>query len=109
MMLIEILQLFPQVGITCRGKSEEGILATSMLSTVLWLLQCYLNHLNMTITSPQAPYEEIGIKCVTLLTNMLGSDFTMAMLYLAKHDDRGKLLLASLIVSIFENLSYNTF
>ena len=74
---------------TCRGKTEEGILATSIASTILWLLQCYIYHLNKTLNGSQPLFEEIVGKCVTLLTNMLSSDFTMAMLYLAKYEDTG--------------------
>lgn len=85
--LLELLET-NQVGITTRGKNEEGVLAASMLSTILWLLQCYLYHLNkITSGTQQSVYEEIGIKCAELLTNMLASDFFMAMIYLAKHDD----------------------
>lgn len=87
-----------QVGITCRGKTEEGILPTSMLSTVLWLLQCYSYYLNKIANgSTQSTYEEIGTKCVTLLSNILASDFPMAMLYLAKHDDPGLCLVLEIL------------
>ncbi|EEB09924.1 Thyroid hormone receptor-associated protein complex 100 kDa component, putative [Pediculus humanus corporis] len=84
--LLELLET-SQVGMTCRGKTEEGILATSIASTILWLLQCYIYHLNKTLNGSQPLFEEIVGKCVTLLTNMLSSDFTMAMLYLAKYED----------------------
>ncbi|KAL0268602.1 UNVERIFIED_CONTAM: hypothetical protein PYX00_010471 [Menopon gallinae] len=84
--LLELLET-SQVGITCRGKTEEGILATSLLSTVLWLLQCYHYHLTKIMSGPYPPYEDIGTKCTSILTNMVSSEFTMAMLYLAKHED----------------------
>ncbi|KAK6631151.1 hypothetical protein RUM43_014247 [Polyplax serrata] len=84
--LLELLEA-SQVGITCRGKTEEGILATSVASTIFWLLQCYSYHLNKLLGGMAPPCEEIVSKCVVLLINMLSSDFIMAMLYLAKYED----------------------
>ncbi|XP_071573330.1 mediator of RNA polymerase II transcription subunit 24-like isoform X1 [Temnothorax nylanderi] len=42
--LLEFLESI-QVGITCRGKPEEDLLAAAVLSIVHWLLQCYLHTL----------------------------------------------------------------
>lgn len=42
------------------------------------------------MSGPYPPYEDIGTKCTSILTNMVSSEFTMAMLYLAKHEDIGK-------------------
>lgn len=76
------------MGITCRGRTEEGILATSMLSIVLWILQCYQNFVSIA-ADRIALYNEIELKCIALISSMLSSSFTITMLYLAKHDDKG--------------------
>lgn len=76
------------MGTTCRGRTEEGILATSMLSIVLWLLQCYQHYAGVTVDRDPL-FSEIENKCVTLISTMLSSNFTMTMLYLAMHGDKG--------------------
>lgn len=79
-------------GITCRGKPEEDTLATSCLSIVYWLFQCY--HYALT-KAPQsnllAPQPvELMDKPAYLLKELLSSDFICAMLHTAKHDNKGK-------------------
>ncbi|XP_014254037.1 mediator of RNA polymerase II transcription subunit 24 [Cimex lectularius] len=72
-----------QSGITCRGKPEEGILASAILSLVHWLLQCY----HHALTNSE-PVNEMLQKPSAILHYMLNCDFLTAMLYLAKHDDK---------------------
>ncbi|XP_011503452.1 PREDICTED: mediator of RNA polymerase II transcription subunit 24 [Ceratosolen solmsi marchali] len=87
--LLEFLSMI-YVGITCRGKPEEDLLAAASLSIVYWLLQCY----NYAITkapqgSPLTPQPfELMNKPAHLLKELLASDFICAMLYSAKHDNK---------------------
>ncbi|CAH0387287.1 unnamed protein product [Bemisia tabaci] len=81
--LLELLETI-QPGITCRGKPEEGVLASAVLSLTHWLLQCYQQYLNNS-SELQA---EILSKTVSILEEMLKCDFTVAMLYLGKHEDK---------------------
>lgn len=73
-----------QSGITCRGKPEEGILASAILSLAHWLLQCY----HHAATSSPESHSEMLQKPASILSYMLNCDFLTAMLYLAKHDDK---------------------
>lgn len=88
--LLEFLESI-QVGITCRGKPEEDLLAAAVLSIVHWLLQCYLHTLTkMPQSSPLTPQPtELMDKPASILKQMLSSDFLCAMMYLAKYDDKG--------------------
>ncbi|KAH0545736.1 mediator of RNA polymerase II transcription subunit 24 [Cotesia glomerata] len=87
--LLEFLESI-QVGITCRGKPEEDLLAAAVLSIVDWLLQCYLNTLKMpqnnALANPQMA--DLIEKPASILKQMLSSDFLCAMMYLAKYDDK---------------------
>ncbi|KYQ58998.1 Mediator of RNA polymerase II transcription subunit 24 [Trachymyrmex zeteki] len=87
--LLEFLESI-QVGITCRGKPEEDLLAAAVLSIVHWLLQCYLHTLTKTPQSnPLTPHpSELIDKPASILQQMLNSDFLCAMMYLAKYDDK---------------------
>ncbi|XP_018398355.1 PREDICTED: mediator of RNA polymerase II transcription subunit 24-like [Cyphomyrmex costatus] len=87
--LLEFLESI-RVGITCRGKPEEDLLAAAVLSIVHWLLQCYLHTLTKTLQSnPFIPYpSELVDKPASILQQMLNSDFLCAMMYLAKYDDK---------------------
>ncbi|CAD1480836.1 unnamed protein product, partial [Heterotrigona itama] len=87
--LLEFLESI-QVGITCRGKPEEDLLAAAVLSIVHWLLQCYLHTLTkMPQNSPLTPQPtELMDKPASILKQMLSSDFLCAMMYLAKYDDK---------------------
>ena len=89
--LLEFLEMI-HVGITCRGKPEEDLLAAACLSIVHWLLQCY--HCALTKApqgNPLAPQpSELMDKPAHLLKELLASDFICAMLYSAKHDNKGK-------------------
>ncbi|KYM99981.1 Mediator of RNA polymerase II transcription subunit 24 [Cyphomyrmex costatus] len=87
--LLEFLESI-QIGITCRGKPEEDLLAAAVLSIVHWLLQCYLHTLTKTPQSnPLTPHpSELVDKPVSILQQMLNSDFLCAMMYLAKYDDK---------------------
>ncbi|XP_029677295.1 mediator of RNA polymerase II transcription subunit 24-like [Formica exsecta] len=87
--LLEFLESI-QVGITCRGKPEEDLLAAAVLSIVHWLLQCYLHALTKTPQSnPLIPHSsELIDKPASILKQMLNSDFMCAMMYLAKYDDK---------------------
>ncbi|XP_011338033.1 mediator of RNA polymerase II transcription subunit 24 isoform X2 [Ooceraea biroi] len=87
--LLEFLESI-QVGITCRGKPEEDLLAAAVLSIVHWLLQCYLHTLTKAPQSnPLAPHpSELIDKPASILQQMLNSDFLCAMMYLAKYDDK---------------------
>ncbi|XP_008208388.1 mediator of RNA polymerase II transcription subunit 24 [Nasonia vitripennis] len=87
--LLEFLEMI-HVGITCRGKPEEDLLAAACLSIVHWLLQCYYYALTKV---PQAPPlapqpSELMDKPAYLLKELLASDFICAMLYSAKHDNK---------------------
>lgn len=88
--LLEFLESI-QEGITCRGKPEEDLLAASVLSIVHWLLQCYLHTLTKMPQVNSVPTHtfELIDKPASILKQMLSSDFIYAMMYLAKHDDRG--------------------
>lgn len=87
--LLEFLESI-QIGITCRGKPEEDLLAAAVLSIVHWLLQCYLHALTkMPQNSPLTPQPtELMDKPASILKQMLSSDFLCAMMYLAKYDDK---------------------
>lgn len=84
--VISLLEFLENIlpGITCRGKPEEGILAGAVLSLSHWLLQCYLHALN----NNQESTSEMLSKPIAILDQLLKCDFTTAMLYLAKHDDK---------------------
>lgn len=87
--LLEFLESI-QVGITCRGKPEEDLLAAAVLSIVHWLLQCYLYTLTkMPQNNPMMTQTfDLIEKPASILKQMLSSDFLCAMMYLAKHDDK---------------------
>ncbi|KAL2749962.1 mediator of RNA polymerase II transcription subunit 24 [Vespula maculifrons] len=87
--LLEFLESI-QVGITCRGKPEEDLLAAAVLSIVHWLLQCYLHTLNKMPqnNSMSQQVNELMDKPASILKQMLGSDFLCAMMYLAQYDDK---------------------
>lgn len=89
--LLEFLEMI-HVGITCRGKPEEDLLAAACLSIVHWLLQCYSYALTkVSQVPPLAPQpSELMDKPAYLLKELLASDFICAMLYSAKHDNKGK-------------------
>lgn len=102
MSLLEFLESI-QIGITCRAKPEEDLIPSAVLSTVYWLLQCYLHALTKV---PQGNFlsshpNELMDKPASILQQMLNSDFLCAMMYLAKYDVTGmlQLLLASISVS----------
>lgn len=75
-----------QSGITCRGKPEEGILASSVLSLAHWLLQCYQH------AAATDPSSSMLSKPPVILQHMLSCNFLTAMLTLAKYDDPGTTL-----------------
>ncbi|XP_046813452.1 mediator of RNA polymerase II transcription subunit 24 [Vespa crabro] len=87
--LLEFLESI-QIGITCRGKPEEDLLAAAVLSIVHWLLQCYLHTLNKMPqnNSMSQQVNELMDKPASILKQMLGSDFLCAMMYLAQYDDK---------------------
>ncbi|XP_046421667.1 mediator of RNA polymerase II transcription subunit 24 [Neodiprion fabricii] len=86
--LLEFLETI-QVGITCRGKPEEDLLAASVLSIVHWLLLCYLHVLKMPQNNPSVTYPtDLIDKPASILKQMINSDFLCAMMCLAKHDDK---------------------
>lgn len=91
MSLLEFLEAI-YIGITCRGKPEEDLLAASVLSIMHWLLQCYLQAVAKAPQSnPLGPQpSELMERPANILRELLNSDFICAMLYLAKHDDKGK-------------------
>lgn len=87
--LLEFLETI-QVGITCRGKPEEDLLAASVLSIVHWLLMCYLHALKMPQNNPSPIFPlELIDKPASILKQMINSDFLCAMMCLAKYDDKG--------------------
>lgn len=90
MSLLEFLESI-NVGITCRGKPEEDLLAAAVLSIVHWLLQCYYFSLTQAPQSnPLSPQpQDIMDKPAAILKQLLSSDFICALIYLAKHDDPG--------------------
>ncbi|KAF6207841.1 hypothetical protein GE061_016290 [Apolygus lucorum] len=81
--LLEFIESI-QSGITCRGKPEEGILASAILNLVHWLLQCYQHALSSNLDQSNS----MLTKPASILNNMLNCGFLTAMLYLAKHDDK---------------------
>ncbi|XP_072761357.1 mediator of RNA polymerase II transcription subunit 24-like [Anoplolepis gracilipes] len=87
--LLEFLESI-QVGITCRGKPEEDLLAAAVLSIVHWLLQCYTHALTKAPqNNPLTPNSsELIEKPASILQQMMSSDFMCAMMYLAKYDDK---------------------
>jgi mediator of RNA polymerase II transcription subunit 24 len=74
-----------QPGITCRFKPEEEMIAGSVLSLAHWLLQCYHHH---SLGHNTTDNSELLTKPANLLDHMLRKDFTTAMLYLAKHEQK---------------------
>lgn len=99
--LLEFLESI-QIGITCRGKPEEDLLAAAVLSIVHWLLQCYLHTLNKMPqnNSMSQQVNELMDKPASILKQMLGSDFLCAMMYLAQYDDKGMYI----IIAIYDLL-----
>ncbi|KAK0084500.1 hypothetical protein PV325_006922 [Microctonus aethiopoides] len=87
--LLEFLESI-QVGITCRGKPEEDLLAAAVLSIVHWLLQCYLYTLTKMPQNNSLITQTFDLieKPASILKQMLSSDFLCAMMYLAKYDDK---------------------
>ena len=88
--LLEFLEMI-HVGITCRGKPEEDLLAAACLSIVHWLLQCYLNaQTKAPQSNPLTPQPlELMDKSALILKQLISSDFICAMLFSAKHDNKG--------------------
>ena len=96
MILLEFLETI-KGGITCRGKPEEGALATSILAIVQWLLTC----MHQTLTNLAIPESKMLLngpidqndffleKPANLIKDILRSDFLSAMLYLAKYENQG--------------------
>ncbi|XP_066998835.1 mediator of RNA polymerase II transcription subunit 24 [Anabrus simplex] len=80
--LLEFLETI-QGGITCRGKPEEGLLATAVLSIVQWLLTCAQHALQ---NASDLQYPAMLDKPAAILKEMLSCDFMVAMLYLARHE-----------------------
>jgi len=108
--LLEFLESI-QVGITCRGKPEEDLLAAAVLSIVHWLLQCYLHTLTKTPQSnPLTPHpSELIDKPASILQQMLNSDFLCAMMYLAKYDDKGMIKADAFKFFIQYNINTNLY
>lgn len=74
-----------QPGITCRFKPEEEMIAGAVLSLAHWLLQCYYNVLKSSSVDSSP---DLLIKPANILDQLLKRDFTVAMLYLAKHEHK---------------------
>ena len=93
--IASLLEFFEtiHVGITCRGKPEEDLLAAAVLSIVHWLLQCYWYSLSkLPQNNPLMPQSsEMMEKSANILKDMLHCDFMCAMMYLAKQDDKGNI------------------
>ncbi|XP_046388735.1 mediator of RNA polymerase II transcription subunit 24 [Ischnura elegans] len=86
--LMEFLETI-QGRITCRGKPEEGLLAASILSLVHWLLTAATHALTALTDLGDSPEHSLILeKPFTILGSMLNCDFTLAMLQLARQDDR---------------------
>lgn len=89
--LLEFLQSI-QSGITCRGKPEESILPSALMSVVHWLLQCLLHVLDTlpstAADSSKLTQPEMYDLPVNILWNMVNEDFLLAILHLAKYEDQ---------------------
>ncbi|XP_063216057.1 mediator of RNA polymerase II transcription subunit 24 [Bacillus rossius redtenbacheri] len=85
--LLEFLETI-QGGITCRSKPEEGLLATAVLSIVQWLLGCMMHALKNTteLRAGSVEYSAMLDKPASILNELLGCDFMVAMCCLAKHE-----------------------
>lgn len=67
------------------------MLAVALLSLVDWLLTCVRSgHVPKDGTTNRLE-DRIANKSIQILEYLLNNDFVFAMLYLAKHDDAGKL------------------
>jgi hypothetical protein len=67
------------------------VLAVALLSLVDWLLTCVRSgHVPKDGTTNRLE-DRIANKSIQILEYLLNNDFVFAMLYLAKHDDAGKL------------------
>ncbi|KAG8222808.1 hypothetical protein J437_LFUL005014 [Ladona fulva] len=86
--LMEFLETI-QGRITCRGKPEESLLAASVLSLSHWLLTAASHALTALSDLGDSPEHSLILeKPFTILGSMLNCDFTLAMLQLARQDDR---------------------
>lgn len=83
--LLEFLESFLDT-ITCRGKMEEEVLAYSVSSIILWLLQVYHYALSKYPTS-NIQSQDLLEKSTSLLNSIVNTDFLIAMFYLAKQND----------------------
>lgn len=84
--LLEFLESFLD-SVTCRGKMEEEVLASAVLSIILWLLQVYHYCLSKYPSSNPIQSQELLEKSASILYAMVHTDFLLAMLYLAKQSD----------------------
>ncbi|GBP42398.1 Mediator of RNA polymerase II transcription subunit 24 [Eumeta japonica] len=84
--LLEFLESFLD-SITSRGKMEEEILANSVLSIILWLLQVYHYSLSKYPSSNPIQSQELLEKSTGLLSSIVHTDYLIAMFYLAKQSD----------------------
>lgn len=74
------------------------MLAGALLSLVDWLLTCVRSgHVSKNGTNNRLE-DRIANKSIQILEYLLNNDFIFAMLYLAKHDDAGKLFYEKHIV-----------
>ncbi|CAH0402327.1 unnamed protein product [Chilo suppressalis] len=84
--LLEFLEGFLD-SITCRGKMEEEVLAFSVFSIILWLLQVYHYSLSKYPSSNPIQSQEILEKSTSVLNSIVNTDFLLAMFYFAKQND----------------------
>ncbi|XP_028177541.1 mediator of RNA polymerase II transcription subunit 24 [Ostrinia nubilalis] len=84
--LLEFLEGFLD-SVTCRGKMEEEVLAYSVSSIILWLLQVYHYSLSKYPSSNPIQSQELLEKSTSLLNSIVNTDFLLAMFYLAKQND----------------------
>lgn len=84
--LLEFLESFLN-NITCRSKMEEDVLANSVCSTILWLLQVYHFSLSKYPSSNLIQSQELLEKSTALLNSIVQTDFLFASFYLAKQNE----------------------
>ncbi|XP_065086378.1 mediator of RNA polymerase II transcription subunit 24 [Ochlerotatus camptorhynchus] len=89
--LIALLEFLESiiVGVTCRGKQEEGLLTKAMLSLVYWLMQIYENAIesyseHRSLTTEQ---QQVVEKMVNVLEKIVQSQFLVGVVYVGKFED----------------------
>lgn len=95
--LLEFLEgMLP--GVTCCGKSDETKLANAILATTYWLLQVLQHCQAPGAVAGGVSVTQLIEKAIAVLKMVMTSQFCLAMMCLARYNDKG--ILKSVIVFI---------